>query len=996
MPVRLKIKIEVDDAGIVKFKDLEGHADTLNKRLKSVSDTAKLLKITLGAVVGIFATRKVYRFAQDMILLNSEFDRAKKMFAQAADNVGKFTAETHKSNLVLAQYYQDLASYHRLILIDGMKVLTSFDEISNEVLPRAVRAMVNYAAFTGVSMFSAAKAVGKATEGMLGDLRRVGVQVRSSTYQLKGFVGILEELEAQMAGQAEMLGRSYLGQWKQLGNVIKDVKIELGGILNLVLVNTGALEKYTQGFKWLRDVFSEVTAFDVENWIKIGGAAALSVIGLIVKGAIIVWDITKELIKGLKEGFQNLTEDIKDLVGELEFLGKTLKGMWNWNTKLGGALGMLPVSDIVPTTWPQLINYGAPSSMEQTIGPGAPYPMTEADAKAAELKKGISDWWENVDKTTKESLEKLEKWLKEFSIDTSIYARDLSILTATLDQHINALGQGLPLGRFSPFGPGLGVPYTKLQTPKEILGGFGGLRIPEPPKIEVKEVGDLWERAVKDITTDIKKGWASLIARGKLDFDQMAEGMIYKFSSTLIEEYWNKEVQKGEFGWQGTWGQWGAAGLGAYGAGQAQTPQQGALIGGLAGLAVAPTGMGLLGTLLGGMGGGFLGMLGGGERGGEHPTLTAYKEQLQEIEQLTSQAIGNAFLASLETEKFQTFTQELKKGLYENIVDAFMEAFTNTALYEKGIGDIMTNVMHKIEYTVSREEAEELAIKAAGWAPSKQLAEITAIILAQHARGELTPEDVENIELYVAEQMEELGKTFEQLQPVWEAINKGLKDLNTSMGILDESLLEDIESNRDYINSIQDVIRSLRFGGTMPLDIAGVQTEYAQLAGAADTQEGLNTFLSFLQGQYLPIMEGYATDYPAIVEQVITFLQGLEEVKKTEIEDILNNIHASLGSEGDIVAQLKLMDLIPDVHYDAPDIQYMAPDISNIINVQAPTINITATGVDIGYDVVEGDAVVEVTPDAPPLPATEEEFYEQSPKSSFPKYGWPRGKTNIR
>lgn len=201
---------------------------------------------------------------RDLTRANAEQRRAVMGLETAMRSMGRYTPELSGKLQDLASSLQDVTNYDAEATLEGTKFLITYRDIADELLPRSMAAMQDLAALMGGDVTAAANMLGKASMGMTGELRRVGITVDDATFKSRGYVGVLSEIESQVRGQARAM-REASGPWIALGNAIGDVKEEAGGIVNTVFAPVGdELIAWVGGIRQAVADFKASTEF--EGW----------------------------------------------------------------------------------------------------------------------------------------------------------------------------------------------------------------------------------------------------------------------------------------------------------------------------------------------------------------------------------------------------------------------------------------------------------------------------------------------------------------------------------------------------------------------------------------------------------------------------------------------------------------------------------------------------------------------------------------------------------
>ena len=183
-----------------------------------------------GAIAGL----GLGLLARQFIQASNEQQKAIEGLNASLRAMGRFTPELSSNLQQVASSLQGVTNFGDEATIQGQKFLATYRNITDDLLPRASKAMLDYAALLGGDTVQAANALGKASLGMTGELRRSGIVVEANTFKQEGFLGVLREIEAQVGGQAEAQRRA-TGSLVAFGNVVGDTQEFLGDLLKLAL-----------------------------------------------------------------------------------------------------------------------------------------------------------------------------------------------------------------------------------------------------------------------------------------------------------------------------------------------------------------------------------------------------------------------------------------------------------------------------------------------------------------------------------------------------------------------------------------------------------------------------------------------------------------------------------------------------------------------------------------------------------------------------------------
>uniref|UniRef100_A0A6M3IP19 Putative tail tape measure protein n=1 Tax=viral metagenome TaxID=1070528 RepID=A0A6M3IP19_9ZZZZ len=312
MASKLKILLEIDDKGKVKIDGVTRSVKDLDKSLYSVTSTAKLLKGALLGTIAVLGISKIKSAASAWIDLSAAQQLAERELKAAAISVEKYSGTFHKGMLQMAKDMERYSGYTDQAILRGMKYLVVAEGITESLMPKVSKVMLDFARFTGMETEGAAKLLVKASMGMQGELRRLGVVVGASTYTMKGFAGVLEEISVMVGGQTAMYTGSYKYAWDTINIATKEGKERLGDFFNILLTESGIVEKFTN------KIWSMVDAFDeMEKSGEISSFASNLIVGMTEWG-IVALEVIQSVYDGFKLLFKDLSQDFKQLRGDLQ------------------------------------------------------------------------------------------------------------------------------------------------------------------------------------------------------------------------------------------------------------------------------------------------------------------------------------------------------------------------------------------------------------------------------------------------------------------------------------------------------------------------------------------------------------------------------------------------------------------------------------------------------------------------------------------------------
>ena len=349
----LKLELIVDDKGSVSVKDFsktmqrefgdmgKGVTRKLGGALKTLGRTAgstfKRMKNAVFSLKTAFIGLVVYgmnRLIKGWERLSGVQEKAEAGMRQAMTSMGRYTEVFEQEILDTASALQSMSTFGDEAVLMGTKFLMTYKAIGDDVMPETMKAMTDLAALMKGDFVSAANMLGKASMGMTGELRRVGITVDKATFESEGYLGVLAQIQEQVEGQAAALRDTKMGGLEAFGNVVGDVKEKFGlftstikaYIADEILPYVEQVNEKLQ--EWIDSGLME------EKARQIGEAISTWVVGKVD------WAIKKfhELKEKAGEAARNAAVEWGKFTEKLKLMWKVLKPILEGLVKVGGWL----------------------------------------------------------------------------------------------------------------------------------------------------------------------------------------------------------------------------------------------------------------------------------------------------------------------------------------------------------------------------------------------------------------------------------------------------------------------------------------------------------------------------------------------------------------------------------------------------------------------------------------------------------------------------------
>jgi hypothetical protein len=271
-------------------KDLGGVKGMLASTTERANRLGRSMR-NIGAGLSLGVTAPLVGMGKEMVSLYDTQAQAEKTVATAIASTGSAAGKTLSDLKGLASGLQEVTTYgDEDILRNVTAPLLTFTKIQGDVFDRAQANVLDYATLLKTDLKSASIQVGKALNDPIKGVSALGKAGVQFTDDQKGMIKslvetgdvagaqaiILKELETQFKGQASAAADAPMGQWKQLGNLIGDVKEQLGAEIVPFLKPLAVQIK--SAVTWFSELAPEVK----RNVVIVGGLAAA--VGPLVAG----------------------------------------------------------------------------------------------------------------------------------------------------------------------------------------------------------------------------------------------------------------------------------------------------------------------------------------------------------------------------------------------------------------------------------------------------------------------------------------------------------------------------------------------------------------------------------------------------------------------------------------------------------------------------------------------------------------------------------------
>lgn len=317
---------------------------------------------------------KLNQAAKEWENLYKKQEQAEAGLRQVMKSMDRYSDSAYENMLDIAKMMQQTTTFGDEAVIAGTRMLMTYKDISDDLMPRVIQAMTDLSALTGRDMVASANLMGRAAMGLTGELRRVGITVDQATYQSRGFLGILQQIESQVQGQARALAMTKSGGMEQFDNQVSDLKENLG--LLTLNIKTGFVPT-------LNDIVTNLNGW-FENQKKLQEMGLPNWFDKLHEGA----SKFAEDLKNIGTGFWTMAKKLEKAASEMDEIGF-----------FGTLGGRRPSYREVPNM--------APEGLTNIPGKGKTYPLasgldyyeymaSKAKDAYADIEKESASFWDKM------------------------------------------------------------------------------------------------------------------------------------------------------------------------------------------------------------------------------------------------------------------------------------------------------------------------------------------------------------------------------------------------------------------------------------------------------------------------------------------------------------------------------------------------------------------------------------------------------------------------
>lgn len=210
---------------------VDGDATNANKAMSSVGKSAgglgsKIAKVG-AAIAAAFSVQKIIQFGKESVRAMMEDQKSAAILARTLKNVTKAKAD----DIAITEAFINKTAMATGIADDELRpafarlVRTTKDTTKAQKL---LNLALDMSAATGKPLSSVVNALGRAADGSLSGLTRMGVSIDKATLKSKDFAKVLPQLQEMFGGSMQADVGTFAGQVRVLSNAWGEIKEAVG------------------------------------------------------------------------------------------------------------------------------------------------------------------------------------------------------------------------------------------------------------------------------------------------------------------------------------------------------------------------------------------------------------------------------------------------------------------------------------------------------------------------------------------------------------------------------------------------------------------------------------------------------------------------------------------------------------------------------------------------------------------------------------------------
>jgi len=224
-----RINIVGRDSASKAFRDAGKASTTMGQKIANTAVTLASMAVVAKAVSAAFG--KLKGAMVEPVKLAGIQEQAVTRLNAALRVSGQLTEANSKALQDNASALQKISRFGDEAIMPVQALLLQFGALGTEQVPRATKAVLDFAEANGQDIKGAAQLVAKAIGTSTNALSRYGIEIDNSLRGSERFAAIMEQIESKVGGTAEALGGTFLGNVDKVRNAWGDLLEKVGAFV---------------------------------------------------------------------------------------------------------------------------------------------------------------------------------------------------------------------------------------------------------------------------------------------------------------------------------------------------------------------------------------------------------------------------------------------------------------------------------------------------------------------------------------------------------------------------------------------------------------------------------------------------------------------------------------------------------------------------------------------------------------------------------------------
>lgn len=274
---------KLDDAK----KSIENFAKETEKQLSSINLGTSFLALTKVVELAGAAFSSLSGYISEAVSASIEQEDAINNLNVALANSGAYSKEASLDFQAFANSIQATTKYSDDAVLSAAALIENISHLSEGGLKQATQAALDLSAAYNIDLNSASQIIGKAAEGNVTSLNRLGFEIKKGTTDAETFANVISKINLTIGGTAAAQTNTFSGALALVKNQFNELEETFGGLITSSPAIVGLIKGIGVAFNALNESFSKNSS-GIKTFINEAIPELVSAISKIVKFFIIL------------------------------------------------------------------------------------------------------------------------------------------------------------------------------------------------------------------------------------------------------------------------------------------------------------------------------------------------------------------------------------------------------------------------------------------------------------------------------------------------------------------------------------------------------------------------------------------------------------------------------------------------------------------------------------------------------------------------------------